>query len=161
VFTTYLENGFLTPSRTTGTSVGIGGVAISESSGLYIKETSDFETVTNLSVTLETTGKPVFVGLIGTQDALSYIRVQKVGDPPIASGFFRFRRGSTVISEVGMGAEFSSSDTVPWLNLPPTLFSCLDLAPAGTHTYTFQVRTVLSSDQRMVINNVRLMAYEL
>src|SRR5690606_21098393 len=92
VFTTYLENGFLTPSRTTGTSVGIGGVAISESSGLYIKETSDFETVTNLSVTLETTGRPVFVGLIGDPDNVSWFYLISLQTFRSAEFRARFRR---------------------------------------------------------------------
>src|SRR5690606_33859731 len=42
VFTTHFENGLRTP-RMTGTSVGIGGVAISESSGFYEQSTNSFE----------------------------------------------------------------------------------------------------------------------
>jgi len=142
--------------RQIGTSVGLGGLSMSLGSGNYSSMAANVD-VPNLTVTLATTGRPVFVGLIpdGTNFFLSSLGVGSSGSQPTAS--FGFTRDGILISSFGVAMSAPSAGVD--LYAPPGSASYVDTPIAGTHTYTFRVVNT-SGDWAIDVSYVRLVAYE-
>ena len=126
----------------TRTQMAAVGQQISSSCGNYSAAPGSFTTVTNLSVTITTTGRPVMLGIQpdGSGNTASF--------PSGAFFFFSFFRGSTAIGlnriEVAAG------------EIAPVSITQLDTPTAGTYTYTFQVQGT-----QALIQFARIYAYEL
>lgn len=146
-----------TRTRSTGSTVGVGGIAISPiisaSPGFFNVTSTSYVAVTNLSVTITTSGRPVCIGIInttGTDTGIAGIATNSTGNFYISV----FRGATQVATYV-----YSPPNTV----IPgPNLLS-IDPVSAGTYTYTFQMRCGGSgSGQEISIGNgYALMAYEL
>jgi len=135
----------VTTTRSTGTSVGTGGVAVSGSSGIFnTTNTSTFVQVTNLSVTLVTSGRPVVIFLTG----------DTTGTPAFIGG-----AGNPEFQMQRNGTPFyihSQTNTV----LPPGVINCFDSQVAGTYTYSLFTKS-FSAGQNASCQNCILIAYEL
>lgn len=111
------------------------------------------QNIGGLAVTITTTGRPVFVGLIGNLGSAAAISA--------ASGtthIFITRDVSTIIMQqnTGVGTDGTSSIS------PSSAFWTVDLTPAaGTHTYQVMARYDSISSGGSTIENTRLIAYEL
>jgi hypothetical protein len=144
VGSTQIANGAVTQAKRASLNL-----QTSSSSGTFniTNSSSTYSTVTNLSVTITTTGRPVFVGLMsdGTNTTAT-TEACLVTD----GGFYRFARGSS-----SLGGFFVGSNSVPC-----TSFFVIDSPSAGTYTYSFQQRTSGGSQRRDVTRAV-LIAYEL
>lgn len=138
-------------TRSTGTSVGIGGVAISSSSGAYSSSSGSFTAVTNLSVTITTSGRPVMVLLMsdGTGSTTG-ANFGQTGSGAVAA-LFQVLRGGTQVSII------EPEGQTPAL-YPPGALSVIDMPSAGTYTYSITSRAIGST---AVVNNCVLAAYEL
>jgi hypothetical protein len=146
--------------RTTGSTVGAGGVAISASCGNNVSTTNTSPTqVPNLSVTITTTGRPVMISLQpdGTLNSFSYIRAFATSGGQ-SGALFDIYRGSTQIAEVevGLGNLGSIANNV----IPCGALHVLDIVSAGTYTYTCQFYVGGGANQA-VVNNSVLIAYEI
>lgn len=142
-------------ARSTGTTVGAGGVAISTpvTASYGSSSTNTFGTVT-----ITTTGRPVFVGLqCGTPAASSGIRASST----IAAGptyTINFYRGATLVSAIIGG--------IPQVNvnatsrMPGSAFTMVDIVAAGTYTYTVEAVADAYAGT-FDIDNLSLIAYEL
>jgi len=157
VQTTNLADGSVTlpklAPRTIGAAVGIGGVAVSYDSSITRVTTIEYYDVPNLTVTLTTTGRPVFIGLIPD------------GSPnPGYLGAAANTAGSAGQLNLAFcrdGAQISSSSLAGYngIYVPPTSCQVLDLAaPAGTHTYKMQAS--VTTNCWGSINYVKMVAYE-
>lgn len=163
----YVPNGSITPlkiaARPTGTSVSMGGFAISASSGGYTNATTTASNITNLSVTITTSGKPVMLMLIsdgsgGTfADPNSSIGCSKVGDN--CAGQINFKRGSTIIGSSILGGNGTGAVNYS-VTIPASSVMIVDPVAAGTYTYT-ATGFALSSGATILVGNVKLLAYEL
>ena len=137
--------------RPTGASVAARGVAISSSCGNFSTTSGTLVNVTNLSVTIVTTGNPVVIQLISDGSGnRSIISAQ--------SGVFAtlaILNGSTVISEtqLSMGAAGATS-----ISIPPGAVNTVDFPSAGTITYKVQIAASSSTAQ---VAYCKLVAYEL
>lgn len=135
-------------TRTTGTTVGLRGVAISGISGAFTitggGSTTDTP-ITNLSVTLTTSGRPIRVGLMNADDVLGTGGYCVTGGTATISLF----RSTTVISENGFQG-----------TVPAGGFNTIDTSGAGTYNFLAKIRQASTSDTSLV-NQVRLYAYEL
>jgi hypothetical protein len=132
--------------RATGSTVAAGGFATSPSSGFFsIGSGSGF--VTNLSVTITTTGRPVFVGLLGAPGGTAS-SVNTTG-----SGEIFFDRG-TPLGTPAPGAPLACSQT-----LPSSSFFYIDPLPTGT--YTYQVVATYLSGSALAVTDCILYAYEI
>lgn len=148
--------------RPVGNNLGIvGAVAMSEPLATFSGSSLSFVDITNLSVTLTTSGGPVFVGLIpyGTGGVIGGFNCRyriirdPLLDPDLAIGgtLLTFKR-----EEVGFNASIpaSSLTAIHW-----------DVDIAGTHTYQVQVRSeILVStglSESYYCADIRLIAYEL
>jgi hypothetical protein len=146
--------------RSTGSTVGAGGVAISSSCGNNFSTTNTSPTqVTNLSVTITTTGRPVQVMVLpdGTSNSNSFIRSQATSGGQTVS-MFDIYRGITQIAEVAVGMGNLSS--LANIFVPSSSLHTLDIVAAGTYTYTVQIYVGGGANQA-IINNSILVAYEI
>lgn len=115
--------------------------------------------VTNLTVTITTTGKPINVYLQSFDGTGGGgVRISDSANPGGAAGInLSFLRNGVVVNSsnllIGAGGA-----TAIQLGVPASSFSFTDIGLApGTYTYTVQVQTVLT----VIVNNVKLVAYEL
>lgn len=143
--TAKLANGAVTPVK-----MGALGQQISASSGNYSTGSTSFVTVTNLSVTITTTGRPVFVGLISDGNGAS--NESNYGCTATRTLLMQLLRDGVQKYFVGVG----SSAT---LFLPASSFSYVDDVPAGTYTYSIQVRSLTGDDVNVKYS--KLVAYQL
>jgi len=153
----------LLASRSTGSTVAAGGVAISASSGTFSTTSTSFTPVTNLSVTITTTGRPVriFLQSDGSAGNPTRVIVANTSTDPV-SGFFLLYRGSTAIAEENMEISAGSPTAGQALTIPASSIQFLDTPAAGTYTYSLQVAPLsLNGSPYMDVQYVVLVAYEI
>lgn len=146
-------------TRATGTTVGAGGVAISGSSGNFTTTSSSAVDITNLSITITTSGRPVFVGFMDDYAAtgqVASIGVSKGATATEASGNITLYRDATAISSTNMD---SYSTGIVILKIPPGSVSMIDAVAAGTYTYKAQANAV--SPTTTAVSYCKLVVYEL
>ncbi|CAM6002766.1 unnamed protein product [Sphagnum balticum] len=147
-----------TRTRTVAQTVGIGGVALSPSSGAF--NASSATNPTNLNVNITTSGRPVFVGCVpdgGVGGVISGI--------PNPSGFSVIGSSARLniqIQNTTTGAIYSfpievdgSTEAV----LPASIVSVVDFPAAGANEYV--IYTYLSSGSSYNVYFMKLIAYEL
>lgn len=133
-----------TRTRATGSTVAAGGVASSAALSTFTTNLTGTN-VTGLAVTITTSGRPVWVGLVGT-----------IGGGSVASV-------STNICSIGVTSN-SGANTIfiskfAQARMPISAFNGIDFPSAGTITY----QATLASDgvNNVTITNTILVAYEL
>lgn len=138
------------------------GQQISASCGTFTDNSGVFTNVTNLSVSINTTGRPVFVGLIhdgNTSVPGSYWQAASLTSGSAAVSYIAINRngsqiyGSQIISQVG-GALF------PEIAVPVTTVYQIDTPSSGSYTYIVKLRS-LNSNTLATLNEAKLIAYEL
>ncbi len=140
--------------RLTGTNMGPGGVGFSLPSGPSFSATTSFSNVGNMTLTLQTTGRPVLIFLVGTDGQNSFIRWRQTGGSG-TPGTFRLLRNAQLNQDTTFGADAGSFE----LSMPPSSVSFFDVPPVGTHTYTLQF--TVPSNSSLSVHQVRLAAFEL
>lgn len=152
------------PARSTGTTVGPGGVAISSTTGTQSTTSSSYTSFA--SVTITTTGRPVL------------LMMQPDNSGGIGSGFQCYKASGTAVTNSCSlawfrGASQISSGTPFVMQLPgvttsgasntiisnPLSATYLDAVAAGTYTYSIQ-GLANNSSTLSVLNEV-VVAYEL
>jgi hypothetical protein len=157
VSTAKLGDGIVTQAkmatRATGTSVAAGGVAISATSGAAFTTGASFVDVTNLSVTIVTTGRPVYVGLISGATGDSDGRVYVNGSAP-ASGVCAILRDGVQITSHGVSTSGTNNGS------PCGSISHIDAGlAAGTYVYKLQFKSI--SGAEITVDDAKLVAYEI
>jgi hypothetical protein len=135
------------------------GQQISSSSGTFFSTSTSLTDVTNLSVSITTTGRPVRLELIGDDSSnSSFVSVSST-----SSGFHEaviaFVNDGSVISRHAVGGSASVSSTTSF-KFPPSAFSYLDRPTAGTYTYKVSVSAFVNT-QEVNVRQCKLVAYEL
>lgn len=125
-------------TQTTSTAAAIGNMAFSSDSNWSSTTTGSFLTPTNLSITLATTGRPVFVGLVAAANQAAF----GISGTGAANGvmFGGFYDGVSVIG--GYSTYYSGPTTTAAslaYQIPCQTAWVIDFPSAGTHTYTWQV----------------------
>lgn len=125
------------------------GQQISSTSSLFSSSSSGFVTVTGLSVTITTTGRPVVVALQASESAGS-------------GSFFSARIGTAGGAEFAfardgsrLGVSQLNSGGSPY---PPGMFTYLDTPSSGTYTYTLLGKSLSGV---FTLFETKLVAYEL
>lgn len=135
----------------------VGQQIASSDSGTFNSTNTSYIDVTNATVTITTTGRPVFI-FCQSSGSLSYIGVSSTTVNNTPDGSFKIVRDSTDIAEIRyLGA--ASSFTTNFL-LPPGAIMHLDTPSAGTYTYKLQAKSSASTD-RVFAEEVILVAFEL
>lgn len=133
------------------------GQQVSSSSGTFTTTNSSPTDVTNLTVTITTSGRPVMLFL--QSDGTSGVANISTSSSTLTNRSSIFLvRGSTTISttqlSVGVGSNVNNS-----VATPPGLITFLDAPSAGTYTYKAQVAN--GSFGAVAVSNCVLVAYEL
>jgi len=136
------------------------GQQASSSSGSFSMSSSTYADVTNLSVSITVTGRPVMLMLCASDaTAAAYLAVS-VNNGTTAIGYMQFLRGSTEVGHYQFGLSSPTSGQ-HFSYHPLGGFCAIDTgASAGTYTYKVQIRRDANSNSAYA-QNVKLVAYEL
>jgi hypothetical protein len=146
-------------AMTVGQSVGVNGFARSPSCGTYNQSTSGPSDVTNLNITITTSGRPLWLGIVMDSSGNSGIdfTVTTTGSGSGTIYFVETSPSSTTVGAYSYVAQPTAIATATYPGCP--LFTILPLA-AGT--YSFKVQASISAIvSNMLIQNMQLIAYEL
>lgn len=133
---------------------------VSSSCSNYTMASATPADVTNLSVTITTTGRPVWVGLIhdgGTQGG--FVSVATAGEQPIGS--LTIYRGVTIVGFIDLESRVNSSGSVfTRVKSPIGAVNTIDVPAAGTYTYKI---TAVSdgAGHTLSVFGAKLIAFEL
>lgn len=126
-----------------------------------------FTDVTNLSVTITTTGRPVFIGLI-QDNSVSNDGVIVAGDNQSGTNSsvqmnFKILRGTDVVHFGSLGHRFFQANSMKRIELPCNLVRHIDVPAAGTYTYKLQINTAIgvANDTLGEVKYAKLIAYEI
>jgi hypothetical protein len=135
--------------------------AVSASSGGFSTTSASLVDVTNLSVTITTSGRPVLVQVIsdGSANAVFNTISQTASDTVVISAPNLLLRNGSIVGRYILRASVQSSatDTGLEINTPP--FSFIDTPTAGLQTYKIQVSAGFQTS--INYSNAKLIAVEL
>jgi hypothetical protein len=142
------------PQWATAPNNGYSNVVKSSSSGAYSITSTSYAAVTNLSVSITTTGGAVLLKL-------------ESGDTSQPCGVFNNSNGTQIYLAFFRGVTQLSQDDVycssalgpPPIIVPPGSFNFIDTPAAGTYTYTMQALTTVGG-QTGTVNYCKLVAME-
>lgn len=153
-----VATGKIADGAVTREKLGALGQQISLSCGTFSTSSLTTVNVTNLSVTITTTGRPVMIQLIADQSGVSgYIRAERSGTTTLGTVYIQ-RSGWTqdlVGYQVGCaGASANLSVTVPVSSV-----TYIDAPVAGTYIYSIGAQAGLGNT--ITIRNAQLVVFEL
>ena len=138
------------------------GEQISSSSGTFSTTSTTAVDVTNLSVSITTTGRAVWVGLI--QDGGSTSSSIAVGATTYSAAgcTIEIYRGATRVAHYSTTLQGSSASTFA-ISIPSSSIWTIDTPSAGTYTYkvTAQVINFLGGSPSVSVSRAKLIAYEI
>lgn len=123
----------------------ISGVCVS-----YSNSTTSLVDVPNLTVTITTSGKPIFIGLMGSTTGNSFIST-------VRSALVYLFEGVNPIAATQIGNNSSLGETNYW---PVTSLTGLYAYAAGTYTFKVSAKTVAGSSN-ITMSQLKLFAYEI
>lgn len=131
------------------------GQQLSSSSSNYSTSSTSYVDVTNLSVSITTTGRPVWIGLIpdGSANVCNVYQSNGVSGSIVVS--LKFVRAST---DIGLLSSSVASDIDMFV--PCSAWQMIDVPSAGTYTYKVQLKAG-SGVSAAGVNYAKLLAYEL
>jgi hypothetical protein len=142
--------------RATGTTVAAGGVATSSSCGSFTTTGTGLTTITNFSLTITTTGRPVVIGVQGAPGLAAYPAGAYAEVSGGTAALVVPYRGTTPVCTYQL-ISFSSSPPSIAQYLPGIIG--IDFPAAGTYTYTIQVNNVGGGTTS--ISNYTMFVYEM
>lgn len=137
------------------------GQQLSASSGTYSATSGSVADVTNLTVTITTTGRPVFIGLIGDGTSNVAQIASRNNSERTGINIYLIRDSSTILETI-FQSQAENSGGYNHIFAPPSLVSHIDIPAAGTYTYKIQANALWPGsivDYRF--NYIKLIAYEL
>lgn len=149
-----------TRTRSTGTSVSAGGIGISNECTSFSSSSITMVDVTNLTVQITTSGRPVELYLIPTSTSSNtgYIQSQSSGSG-ITITNVAFLRDGSIIANILLSVSISGAGlTTETSYYTPRSIGHIDAVAAGTYTYKIQAST---SGGTFIFNRVKLVAVEL
>lgn len=156
-------------TRTTGTTVAAGGVAISSGNASQNVAIGTLTDINGTSVTITTSGRPVQI-MLRSRGTTGYIGMvaQTSAGSGVAYGRFVFDRTGTSSATVGDSAISVAcpNSTSEYSNyIPPSSIQYVDAVSAGTYTYKLQAAATSFSGayttRRVDVVQIELVAYEL
>jgi hypothetical protein len=135
------------------------GQQLSASCGSFSTSSTTYVPVTNLSVSITTTGSPVMLMLIDdSSGSASSVQVSTSTSGVLSELLLAFNRGATVLTNMTIFAPAISGGN--FVGVPPSSFQFLDTPTAGNYTYTVSLRAN-SSTTTCAMQRTKLLAYEL
>ncbi len=141
------------------------GQQLSSSSGAFSMSSTTLADVTNLSVSITTTGRPVCIKVISdaSANASSLQIVSVVGANGVTEGIAAIFRDAVKIANVFLGRGDDPVPIVARVSYPVSSLETVDIVAAGTYTYKVQVALAGGSPalSQMQVNYAKLIAFEL
>lgn len=139
------------------------GQQVSASCGTGYTNTTNTPTdVTNLTVTITTTGRPVMLMMIADGDLgnSASVGISRSTSGTSYNGVIYFVRSGTQIS-LNLVGHIDGTPAIQRSEYPPGSFSMFDVVGAGTYTYKVQASTLGGTNNSIDVNFCKLVAYEL
>lgn len=160
-----MADGFLTKAKqaamASSATAAAGELGLSTSCGAFSGSSATAADITNLSLTLVTTGRPVHISLVhdGSTGAgeVGYIGARDTSNTTI-SALVILKRDSTEIARFPLILEDGTTG-VKLLQIPVSAVSHIDAVAGGSYTYKAQY--LLSSGDLFECNRAKLAVYEL
>lgn len=141
------------------------GQQISSSSGNFQTNGEVEAAVTNLSATIITTGRPVWVGLqsAGGLTAPGQLHYRNNGSGATGnSAIVSVRRAGATVNQAYVNSRnISSSTSDISIAVPCSSFSFLDTPASGSNSYVVYGRAATSDDGILTVENCKLVVFEL
>lgn len=134
------------------------GQQVSSSCGDFFTTSTSFVDVTNLSVSITTTGRPVMIMIIPDGAGVSYFGISRGASAGDAS--FKLLRGATTVGIPYLFYDSNGATTGAIVQLPPGALNTVDIPSAGTYTYKLQAKSSVASVTSEVFG-CKLLVYEL
>lgn len=150
-------------SRQTGTNnVGLGGVATSGDSGEQdITTQNTVLSITNLSVKITTSGRPVYVGLIPSGNPATNTQSSVIFNTTAngVTAYVYIMRGTNCVASVNPSGYSGSTGGIQ-VGFPPSSFQTIDFPPSAG-TWTYSVQCLFYEGSEVIFKSVTLAAFEL
>lgn len=151
--TSSIADGAVTPAKRAAL-----GQQLSSSSGVYALTGGTNTAVTNLSVSITTTGRPVYVAVIhdGSANEMNLLASRSNIAYSIEA---QILRDATIVYKQIHGARGDTLTLIYGNYAPPMI---IDVVAAGTYTYTVKLQNVVSTNSAQVnMDYAKLIAFEL
>lgn len=162
---TYANQVINSYTRTSGSSAqAVRGVAISPSSSGFDTTSSTYVDVTNLSVTLTTSGRPIKIELISGSTSASSggaVSVTNANNQNAAGGYFQFLVDSVTVATFSLNVTTEDGGVSLRNEIPCGGLSFIYPAAAGTYTIKMQAKRAGGSSSTVSVSACKLVAYEL
>lgn len=136
------------------------GQQVSSSSSNFSTTSTSLTDVTNLSVSITTTGRPVFVGVQSDGTGVeSYWGSVATDSVTYVAARAAIIRGSTEVARAELATTDGTSSASLTVTGPPGSLWCIDAPSAGTYTYKVRILAGTNNSARMYYS--KLVAYEL
>jgi len=132
------------------------GQQLSASSAVFSTSSNSYVDVTNLTVTITTTGRPVMLIVIPDGSTTNVAAFGVSGASGSKGAQAQFLRAATVIAIFNLFGGASTSS----LEVPPGSLCSVDVVAAGTYTYKVQIKAQNVGDST-TLNRCKFIAYEL
>jgi len=155
----------LSPRTIESATATIGEVLRTPSSENFSMVGNAVTAVTNLTGSLQTTGRPVQLSLQADGDGTfgdGFINAFRGGGQPAKTSQdfnFYFLRDAVIIAQMRSGPAGDGSNINQFIALPSIIF--LDIPSAGTYTYSVSVAGSSDGNNSVAVNACRLVAYEI
>lgn len=136
------------------------GQQLSSSTSIFQSQSATYTDVTNATISITTTGRPVVLTLVpdGTTDPM-YLALLLHTNNDTGTGYCKMLRDATGVAEYNNTlTDFGSGDGTRVMTFPPPFF--IDTPAAGTYTYKLQTK-VDNTDNTVMWKYAKLIAYEL
>lgn len=134
-------------------------VAISASSGSASTTSTAASTVTNMSLTISTSGRPIYLGIIGDGSGSATSLAVSGVSAATKAAFYSFYRGTSALGIQSVSGGWPSAASANQVTIPTSALQHIDIPSAGTHTYT--VKFFSTGGVTANLANSKFIAYEL
>jgi hypothetical protein len=140
------------------------GQQLSASSGAFSTSSGSFVSITNLSVTIKCSGRPIMLLLVpdGQTSLVSYVGCYVSGSGTTgATASFGFWREASQISMQTVYLQITSNNSIKASYVPCGSISFVDTPAPGVYTYELKAVVVGAGSPEARAHYVKLLAYEL
>jgi hypothetical protein len=155
-----MADGFLTRAKIAALGQQISNEA---TTGTFSTNAGTLTDITALTVTITTSGRPVFIGLINDNASANYrLQLTNIGGgaKTDVTGVVAILEGTTVISRHLIGTSVASTTSAIGMDIPASSIWTIRPVAAGTYTYKIQALSNGSS-QFISFEGLKLVAYEI
>lgn len=138
------------------------GQQLSSGSGTATYSGTTFTDVTGCSISITTTGRPVYLALVTIQTVAQpcLVVTTSTSVSTLGAAIAIHRSGTGIITSMAQSFVFSAASVNNSFSILPGSIAYIDTPAAGTYTYKIQANTSLSTVS-LFFNGVKLIAYEL